>query len=349
MRRHDGTLDIPNAWVLKYLADVREGEGALGLAQKLDQVDDGSMFEYEHIEVAATPSPPPDTDDLGELLETLWPLTLHLRHALRSHWRTSQLYKYQPQLVDFAVFAGYWLQCSTNETFRIPADKEKDELEKIDDHLRQWSNQRVTAEDFVKRYVDCEEQAPIIVRTPRGWLFDKATLLLFILYLQGEPNLVNKNMPRLKEPLLTRMRGRAGREFEIWLRGQLRNQGFSGPDQPVKVRFEYDILMISESERIIVLADAKYRDINPSSLTGKNLVAQELLDDYALLAEAKRQETRLSFFLQNKRLFDEFLTPQRSWSSYSVRSYLVTKSVPLISKYGDTEILTANEFLASNP
>ncbi len=170
-----------------------------------------------------------------------------------------------------------------------------------------------------------------------------------MIYLQGEPGLVDENITRLNEPLLQRMRERAGQEFEILLRGQLLSKGFSGPDQPVTARFEYDVLMISETERIIVLADAKYRDINPSSLTRENLVRQELLGDQAILAEARRQEARLSHFSENMDALRTFLTPQLSWTSYQMRSYLVTKSVPLISKYGETEILRASEFLASLP
>ena len=198
-----------------------------------------------------------------------------------------------------------------------------------------------------KRYIDCEEQAPVLVKVKEGWLLDKSTLLLFILYLHGEPSLVDGTTPRLNEPLLDRMRSRAGHEFEIWLRAQLRDRGFRGPEQPVHAHYEYDILMVSDTRRTVLLVEAKYRDINPSSVTGANLLSQELLADDALLAQAKRQEDRLSFFLQNRSRFEEFLGPQQIWGSYDVRSYLVTKSPPLISRYGDTTILKASEFLES--
>jgi len=343
LRCQNGTLD-PKPFALKYLLAVRVSERALGLVDSIEQLDE-APFEYEHIETAVRPPTTPGTADLSDLLETLWPFTLHFRHALRSHWRTSQLYNYEPQLVDFAVLVGYWIQCSGDGTFRIPAEKENDEIQKMNAHLQKYSSGKVTAKDFVNRYIDCQDQTPVIVRTPEGWLLDKTTLLLFMLFLQGEPNLVRKNLLGTKEPLLTRMLGRAGREFEIWLRGQLRNKGFRGPHEPAKVHYEYDILMLSELRKTILLADAKYRDINPSSATGENLLSQELLDDNGLLAEAKRQEDRLSFFLQNKKSFEKFLGPLNVWASYKVRSYLVTKSVPLISRYGDTSIMTASDFL----
>ncbi|MFQ6027531.1 MAG: hypothetical protein ACE5Q6_08570 [Dehalococcoidia bacterium] len=346
LRQLNGKID-DRAFALKYLAAVRSNEQALGLAESLGQIDEKSMFEYEHIETAATPSPSPGTTDLGELLETMWPFTLGFRRALRSHSRTSQLYNYQANLVDFSVLAGYWMQCSAEETCLIPAAKEIDEIKQLDPHLQEFSGGKVTAEDFVQRYIDCQEQAPVVVRTPEGWLFDKTTLLVYMLYLQGEPGLVDKNISRLQEPLLVRMQGRAGQEFELWLREELRKNGFRGPGEPVQMRYEYDILMVSETQRTILLADAKYRDINPSSATGANLLSQELLNDGALLEEAIRQEDRLSFFLQNQSAFVKFLTPEQPWSAYQVSSYVVTKSASLISKFGNTDILRASDFLAS--
>ena len=232
-------------------------------------------------------------------------------------------------------------------TCRIPAENEKEELDKIDAHLRKFSGGMVTAEDFVKKYIDCEWQSPAIIRTPEGWILDRTTILMFILYFQGEPSLSDKDMPRLNEPLLDKMRGRAGIEFEIWLRAQLRIGGFCGPDQPVIAHYEYDILMVSHTQKSVLLVEAKYRDVNPSSLTGANLVSQELLDDDSLLDHAKRQEQRLSFFLQNKGTFEEFLGPQRTWNTYAVRSYVVTKSPPLISRYENTTLLKASDFLIS--
>ena len=234
-----------------------------------------------------------------------------------------------------------------NDTSWIPADKERDEIDSIDPHLRKYSADKVTADDFIKRYIDCEGQSPIIVRTSEGWLFDKATLLLSVLFLQGDPDLADKDIPHYDEPLLEKMMGNAGIQFESWLRAQLRSIGFNGPDEPVLVQYEYDILMVSEAQKTVLLVEAKYREVNPSSLTGANLVDQELLDDDSQLAQAQQQEKRLSFLLQNKGAFEEFLGPLPTWNSYEVRSYLVTKSPPLLSRYENTEILRASDFLES--
>ena len=98
LKRLDGVI-ADDAFALKYLAEIRISERAFGLAGNPNQIDDESMFEYEHIETAATPTVPSDTGDLGDQLETLWPLTLNFHRALRSHWRTTQLYDFHPHLV----------------------------------------------------------------------------------------------------------------------------------------------------------------------------------------------------------------------------------------------------------
>ena len=348
LRRADGRLD-PEPFALKYLMSVRVDQHASGIVSDDTRLEE-LTFEYEHIESATTPHTNPNTEDLADLLEDLWPFTLHFRQALRSHWRTSQLYHYRPQLVDFAALAGYWIASSDDEkTHKIPAEREHDEIAKLDVHLKEYSAGGVTASDFVKRYIDCEEQVPVIVRSPEGWILDKTTLLLFILFLQGEPILVDKDTPGLRQPLLTRMQTRAGHEFEIWLRSVLKDQGFEGPDEPVKLTkagYEYDLLLLSHARRTVVLADAKYRDVAQSSLTGANLVKDVLLGDHGLLCESKHQDDRLAYFLKNKAQFAKFLGPEHTWTGYQVKSYVVTKSTPLISKYGNTIVVRSNEFLA---
>lgn len=128
LRRQNGNLDNV---ALKYLLAVRNDQRALGLVSSFEQLDE-LTFEYEHIEEAAIPPVAQDTQNMAEFLETLWPFSLHIRHAFNSHWRTSQLYDYQPHLVDFSALAGYWIASSDDDkTHRIPAEKEKDEVARL--------------------------------------------------------------------------------------------------------------------------------------------------------------------------------------------------------------------------
>ena len=94
LRRQDSSLD-DDVFALKYFLAIRESDQAFGYTSDVDQGLQRPT-EYEHIETAATPTVADDVIDLGEVFETLWPLTLRLRYLLRSHSRTTQLYRYQP-------------------------------------------------------------------------------------------------------------------------------------------------------------------------------------------------------------------------------------------------------------
>lgn len=78
------------------------------------------------------------------------------------------------------------------------------------------------------------------------------------------------------------MRVRVSEKYESWLREEVRKRGYTGSESSVIEKYEYDIIAVSEEKKAIIMADAKYRDMAPSSFTGTSLIAQELLGDYAL-------------------------------------------------------------------
>ena len=145
------------------------------------------------------------------------------------------------------------------------------------------------------------------------------------------------------------MKGKVIEKFESWLRQEIRSRGYVGPDSPIKVPvktgYEYDIVAVSETEKAIIIADAKYRDMAPSSFTGTNLIKQELLGPHALQYEADLHQKRLDYFRNNMERFREHLNPKLSWGEYNVQSFLVTKQTPLAHRYKEVIILPATEFL----
>ncbi len=348
LRRMDGTIDDNSPYRIKYDLAVHEAELTMGLVSKSGDLQSDALFRYSIIEQQATPDVPPTPTDLADILERFWPTTLQLRQGLRYHYRTSVQYGYTPNPLDMSVLVGWCLQLWPEaNTGRIPIEKEKDEIDRIERIFVQYPELGRSSADFVAEYVDSKCRVPLVVRVPDAWLLDKWTLFFFILHLMGSRSLRTSTSVRLNEPLLDRMRGRAGQEFELWLRSELDRAGFRGPDCPVRVGFEYDILRISEEKKSIVLADAKYRDVNPSSFTGENLIRQELTGDHALLDEAARQQERLGYFRANPDQFRRHLEPERPWADYKVASFVITKHIPLISKYKETAVVRAKEFLQS--
>ena len=83
----------------------------------------------------------------------------------------------------------------------------------------------------------------------------------------------------------------------------------------------------------------------PSSLTGTNLLTQELLGDHALGYEADRQQRRLDHFRNNIEQFRKYLKPKHKWEEYNILGILVTKQIPLARRYKEIMIVHATEFL----
>ena len=110
--------------------------------------------------------------------------------------------------------------------------------------------------------------------------------------------------------------------------------------------FAYDIFGISERKKRIIIADAKFRDLAPSSISGRTLIKQELLQpDQGIQSEAERHKKRVDYFRKNPELFRKHLNPQAPWDEYEVGAYVVIKHTPLVSQYKDVRICSISDFL----
>ncbi|MFH1140671.1 MAG: hypothetical protein V1724_03140 [Chloroflexota bacterium] len=333
---------------IKFAHAISESHATMGIGSYKRT---SSMFPYFHLESAATTHVDPSrVTDASEILETFWPTSLQLRYVLRSHYRMAKQYDYRPDILDMTVLFGWCMSTwGRDESWIIPAEKESKEIQELQAHFDKYAIRPFSAQEFVRNYIDSTELVPIAVRTAEGFLLDSITLLFFVIYLQGCPN---PELPAVAErgPLLVNMRVKVGEKFEEWLRKEIHRRGYRGPDQPVTVekRYEYDIMAISEEKKRIIIADAKYRDIAPSSFTGTNLIPQELLGEHGLRDESSRQQERLDFFRKNLPKFDQYLKPERPWGEYEICSYLITKHFPLAHRYKETRIARAIEFLAAD-
>ena len=335
---------------IKYSKVIEEFQQGLGILSSKKLPPKESLFPYEHLEAAVTPKPDFSTiTDYGQILDLFWPASLQIRHWLQGHHRTKTQYDYVPDLLDLTVFCG-WLDKTWGKADLqiIPYEKLEKETGEIQSHFDSQSDKAYSAKNFFNTYVDNTGLVPIVARTSEGIIMDYHTLLFFLIYLHGCPD---PKEPALKKrgEIIQNMKGRVGEKFESWLRKEIRNKGYEGPDCPIKVPartgYEYDIIAVSETKKAIIIADAKYRDMAPSSFTGANLIAQELLGDHALRNEADLHQKRLDYFRNNLERFGKHLNPKLPWAEYNVQSFLVTKQTPLAHRYKEVKILRATEFL----
>lgn len=331
---------------IKYAKAIAEFQKALGLVSNKDLPPNESLFPYAHLEATVTPELDfTKITDYAEILNRFWSLSLQLRYWLQEHYRTKMQYNYTPDILDFSVLMGWMIKTwSSNELSIIPTEKQEKEIEDVQRHFDSQAKGKYSAQNFFSTYVDSTELVPIVARTHKGIIMDRHTLLFFLIYLQGCPD---PQKPAIKErgQIIEDMRGRVGEQYESWLREEVRKRGYTGPESSVTEKYNYDIIAVSEENKAIIMADAKYRDMAPSSLTGTNLLTQELLGDHALRYEADRQQKRLDYFRDNMERFKKHLKPKQPWKEYSVHSYLVTKQIPLAHRYKEVIILRTAEFL----
>ena len=331
---------------IKYAKAFAEFQKELGLISNKELYQNESLFPYEHLIVSVTPELDfSKITDGNEILERFWPVSLQLRYALQGHYRTKSQYNYRPDLLDFTVLFGWLMQTWSNDELSIiPTEKQEKEIVDMQRHFDSQAKGKYSAQKFFTTYVDNTELVPIVARTPEGILMDHHTLLFFLIYLQGCPD---PEKPAIKKrgQIIQDMKEKVGEKFEGWLREAVRSQGYTGPETAVVENYEYDIIAISEEKKTIIIADAKYRDIVPSSFTGTNLLTQELLGDHALRYEADRQQKRLDYFRKNTGIFERYLKPKQPWGEYDIHSFLVTKQIPLAHRYEEVKILPATVFL----
>lgn len=334
--------------LMKYAMVVIECQQGLGLVDENNLPGEGALFPYTQLEASVTPVLNlTGLKDGKDLLECFWLTSLQLRYWLQEHYRTKIQYNYEPHVLDFTVIFGWWLQTwNIDHPCIISRDKEEKEKADIQKHFDDFSGSNNSADRFFATYIDSTELVPIAIRTQDGLLMDYYTLFFFLIYLQGCPDPQGISF-QTRGHLLVDMRGRVAGKFEMWLRDEIHKQGYLGPATAIKEKYDYDIIAISEEKRVILIADAKYRDIAPSSFTSKTLIAQEFLGPHGLEYESEREQLRLNYFRDNIEKFRCHLNPKQPWGEYEVRCFLVTKQIPLIHRYEEVKIFRAAEFLKS--
>lgn len=330
---------------IKYAKAITRNETAFGIVSNPNPADNSKLFPYQELEASVTQELKlEEITDYAQIIERFWMLSLQARHALQWHHRTKMQYDYRPDILDFTVLFGWLIKTWGMKSSMIPAEKQEKEIRELQEHFDRLAKSKYSALDFFRTYADNTSLVPIVVRTPEGIFMDRDTLFFFLVYLEGCPE---PDTPAVKTrgQIIQDMRQKVADKFEAWLREELRQRGYDGPDTAISEKYEYDILAISEQRKRIVVVDAKYRDMPLSSFTYDNLIRQELLGPHALQEEAERQQLRLNYFRQNLTQFEKYLGPKEPWDQYSIDGFLVTKQVPLADGYKQIGIAEAPRFL----
>lgn len=318
---------------MKYLLPLYDMLKAYGLAAsgKLDSPD---LFKFEDIDELVIS----DVDlepgvDMADFFNSLWPYVITLRYGFGLHYRTSLQYRYTPARVDIPYLLGIFHSLKSKEPVFLP----KENLSRHFSRYQEYTQGR-TFDQLMAEYAESQEKVPIMVPVGNRVISDPLTLLYFIIHLHGQA-IENDRLSIGRDIALMKKKG--ADFFEAKVRKELHEHGYTGPDSVVKVKYEYDVLGISEAKKRILVIDAKFRDIAPSSISAHTLVKQELMEPKeGLLDETEAHAVRVDYMKQNLGMFKQHLKPVSDIHAYRIRAYVVTKHTPLISQYKGIDILS---------
>lgn len=320
--------------MMKYLLPVHDMLKVYGLAASGNLTDESDLFKFQDIDELVIS----DVDlkpglDMADFFNTLWPYVITLRYGFGLYYRTSLQYRYTPARVDIPYIPGVSYSLKSKEPLFVP----RENLSRYFSKYEKYGEGR-TFDQIMAEYAESHEKVPIMVPVGNRVILDPLTLLYFVIHLHGQA--VGNNKPRNGRDIAL-MKKKAADIFEAKVRNELHRYGYTGPDSAVKVKYDYDVLGISEAKKRILVIDAKFRGMSPSSISAHTLVKQELMDpEEGLFYEVERHKTRVDYLMRNLGLFKQHLKPSGALHIYQVRAYVVTKHTPLISQYKNIGVLS---------
>jgi hypothetical protein len=329
-------------YLLKFLNAVNELYRSYGIIP-IRETDFSSVFKYAPIDDQVKEKVEVQLGmNMADFFEQQFDHITALKYVFERYYRTSKQHAYEPDGFDIAVLLGLF--------FSLKKDAKYWKRTSLMKHFERTIGGKKDFRRFIARYATSRECAPVIVHDGTWFILDKETLLFFIPYLVGRNRWKVEGQTATGEERIMRKKQKASVIFENHIRNRLRECGFTGPKKPLVVseknkKYEYDVIGVKENLRKIILIEAKYRDFSPSSFAGTTLVLQEVLDkDNGLLVEAIKHQARLDFFHEYSERFERELALEAPSEEYCVAAYMVTKQLPLISKYKQVLISVYDEF-----
>ena len=294
-------------FVVKYHHALKEFFKTLGIVSDDDWQNRTDPPLFYHIDKQSMSDPVKSVFDFGAIYKNSLALASALNHAFKMHYTTSKMYGYPDRSANFAALFSLWITCPPGSTGTITADG----LREIYDGAVKKNRMDRNFDQFLADCTSAKTYAPILVFDGEKYRFDYATLLLHLIYLFSNNRLRSGTQTEAGRTTYDKMRQAAARSFEDEIRQKLLNDGFDvRPGQGEKpfrpsfdnVRREFDCVAVDRERKIIVIVEAKYEDMAPSSMSAGTMVGQLVLDKKTgLLAHAQKHDSRRKFF---RRHFD---------------------------------------------
>ena len=338
-------------FVIKYHGALERFHGTIGVINYSGIESRARLHAFSFIDKMTKGEPAAHEFDFKKLYENLTPLVSSLNHVFRAGYATSRIHMYPFDSEGFATLYSLWTKCGPNKV----ATATLDYLRYIYDGTLTTNNMHGDFDRFLKDYTSGDEYAPVLVFDGEKYHFDYPTLFLYLLYIFSHNHTRSGTQTEAGSVTHGKKRQEASVHFEAEIRRILRTAGFEthpGPDGEKFApsfdgeRREFDCIAVDHGKKIVVLVEAKYRDISPSSTAGAALVDQLVLDRQGgLLGQANDHHERRRFFIRNFSRMREFgLRLEGCFLGYTIHTLMVTKHEPLISRHKSVRIVSYDKF-----
>ena len=339
------------AFAVKYSAALEKFRNTLGITGRPGAEGRVGLHAFSFIDEKARGGPPSHVFDFGTLYKNFGPNAVSLNHMFRAGHAVSRMHMYPSESVDFEALRSLWRKCRPGRLGTV----RRDELRHVYEGAVARNGMRGDFERFLRYYASGEKYAPVLVFDGEEYHFDYPTLLLYMAYIFSNNRTRSGIQTEAGSVTHGRARQEASARFEVEVRRVLGQAGFEthpGPDgEKFKpsfdgVRREFDCVAVDRDRKLIVLIEAKYRDISPSSMTGATLVNQLVLDKRGgLLGQADDHHERRQFFIRHFSRMKEFgLRLDGCFLDYTIHTLMVTKHEPLISRHKAVRLVSYDRF-----
>lgn len=285
--------------------------------------------------------------DFTTIFKNNFRIVISTNHLFKFGYFIYKIHDYPAKTPDLAVLFSLFTSCEPEKTCSIT----REGLQIIYDGAMKANNLNGNFDEFLGIYTSGNKFAPTLIFDGSHYHYDYFTMLIFMFYIFSINKKAERTQTEAGLQTLNDQRKESAKVFEKVIREKFRKDGYTVYPENDDVKFElqfdnekheFDCVAIDHAKKIIVLADTKYEDFSPSSISGETIVDQIVLDDHdGSLLHAKDQHKRHQFFIKN---FDRLPCNVKQFWDYKITSVVIAKYTPMIKKHLTTNLMSYAEF-----
>ena len=342
-------------YIVKYDRALEKFHKTLGIVNEENRHDRTGCHSFDFVDRKSSGRPIEDAFDFEAISCSYSAAISQLSHTFKMSHVVSQIHQYPARSEDFVALLSVWMQCTPGTANSITAKG----LRELYDVVIEKNKMRGDFDQFLADYTSGRDYAPILVFDGEKYHFEYHDLLFYLMYLLSSNRTLSGGQTETGQAICGGMRQAAASAFEEHIRQKLHSGGFEvrpAPGQPQlrmsfdNARMELDCMAVDRVKKVIVLVEAKYEDIAPSSKAGTTMVDQLVLDRRrGLLGHAKRHHERRRLVRRHFGSLKDFgIDLPGSFLDYTVHAVIVTKHEPLISRHMGVDIISYERFTSAD-